>query len=94
MRSPGGGVALNSSGGDPWRVGHAEDACPVGLGWRRRSPGRGRREVGDDPWAPLVNDRGRGRRRSDGLAGPCAGGNGSAALLGQLGRPTRAGLRG
>jgi hypothetical protein len=47
----------------------------VGLRRRRRSLGRGRHEVGDDPSAPLVSDSRRGRRRhglaaTAGPAGP------------------------
>jgi hypothetical protein len=49
--------------------------APVGLGWRRRSPGRGRREVGYDRWVPAVSLSGRGGRDA-----------GWRQLLGQLGR--------
>jgi hypothetical protein len=69
------------------RVTHGE-ACSRRTRAAARSPGGGRRGVGDDEWAPVVS--GCGRRRG------AAGGHGPAEL-GQVGREAalaRAGLKG
>jgi hypothetical protein len=56
-------------------------SCTGRIRRRRRSPGRGRREVGDDRWALLVSDSGRGRRRR-GLAAVAGPAGPRSVLLG------------
>jgi hypothetical protein len=55
INSPGGFLGVRAMRGDTC-LGRTQ-------GRRRRSPGRTRRKVGDDRWAPLVSDSGRGQRR-------------------------------
>jgi hypothetical protein len=62
--------------------------APVGLGRRRRSPGGGRRGVGDDAWDPRVSDR--GRRRRGGLAAVVSWAGWAARPLGCNAREERA----
>jgi hypothetical protein len=84
-------AALNSPGRTSWRAGHVEDACSgrtrtaAARSDSKTSPAWGRRDGGDDQWAPLVSDRGRGggeteRRASWAMRGAeqvgRAGGNG------------------
>jgi hypothetical protein len=70
-------VAYKGLGNLLWRAGHAEDAYSGRTRSRRWSPGRSRREEGDDRWAPVVSLNG--------------GESGAAVAVGWLGPKGQAG---